>query len=178
MRLFVAAELPGEMLEALAETSAALREAVRGRYVAPDSFHVTLAFLGEVEGSRVPAACDALRESCAGYGPIDASLRELGCFGRARAATLWQGVNAAGLSALAQDVRRSLRAAGVALDEKAFLAHVTLMRAADLSHVELPMPHVTRGAIDTVTLFKSDLSGARPVYEPIHSVALRWSGCC
>lgn len=172
MRLFVASELPEEMLEALAETSAALREAVRGRYVAPDSFHVTLAFLGEVEGSRVPAACDALRESCAGYGPIDASLRELGCFGRARAATLWQGVNTAGLSALAQDVRRSLRAAGFALDEKAFLAHVTLMRAARLEGRELPMPCLACGTIDTVTLFRSDLSGDRPRYDALERLLL------
>ena len=46
MRLFIAAELPENLLEALAETSARLRDTVKGRYVAPDSFHLTLAFLG------------------------------------------------------------------------------------------------------------------------------------
>ena len=173
MRLFVAAELPESLELELAETSALLRGTVRGRYVSPDSFHVTLAFLGEVAGSRLGAAIDAVEAGCAGHGRIEASLGSLGYFGRMRTATLWQAVESDGaLDRLAASVRRELGAAGFSFDGKGFLAHVTLMRAADLSHVELPMPHVTRGAIDTVTLFKSDLSGARPVYEPIHSVAL------
>ena len=172
MRLFVAAALPEEMLEALAETSAALRDAVRGRYVAPDSFHVTLAFLGEVEGARVSAACDALREGCAGDSPIDAALGAFGSFGRARAATLWQGIDGAGLPELSQDVRRSLRNAGFMLDEKAFLAHVTLMRAARLEGRELPMPCLATGTISTVALFRSDLSGDRPHYDPLEKMGI------
>lgn len=169
MRLFIAAELPEELLEALSETSAALRDAVPGRYVAPSNFHVTLAFLGETDGARVPALCGALDEACAGFSPMAARLGALGNFGRRSRATLWQAVETDGeLEALAKAVRSQLRSDGFFFDEKGFLAHMTLMRYADLSRGVLPMPHVAYGAIDTVTLFQSDLSGKHPVYTPLH----------
>ena len=72
MRVFVAAELPDEMYDALCETSALLRASVRGRYVAPDSFHVTLAFLGNVESWRIDDAVaqPAEVELLAGNDPV------------------------------------------------------------------------------------------------------------
>ena len=173
MRLFVAAQLPEDVLEALAETSARLRGSVRGRYVAPDSFHVTLAFLGEVEGTRVQAAADAVEWGCCGFGPFSVSLGELGCFGKRKSATLWQGFSDAGeLPELAQSVRARLHQEGFQFDAKSFLPHVTLMRAADLTAGELPAPAPAGGKVSAVTLFRSDLSGARPVYESLHVVDL------
>ena len=175
MRLFIAAELPKELLETLAETSADLRECIRGRYVGPDLFHVTLAFLGEVEGSRVPAVEAALEEACAGHEPFRGRLAELGYFGRRNDATLWQGFDAAGqagFAALVKDVRAALEARGFAFDTKPFRAHVTLMRQADLSRGTLPMTTTAAGTVDTVTLFKSDLSGKHPIYTSLASVSL------
>lgn len=173
MRLFVAAELPGGVLDALAETSALLRGSVRGRYVAPDSFHVTLAFLGEVEGHRVDAACAAVDRGCAGFAPFEVSLGDLGCFGRRLKATLWQGFSdAEAMLSLAESVRGELRDAGFSFDEKAFLPHVTLMRAADLAAGALPAPALASGVVSSVALFRSDLSGARPVYDALHEVSL------
>ena len=173
MRLFVAAELPEELLDALAETSAALRDTVRGRYVAPDSLHVTLAFLGEVEGARLPEVEEALVRACAGHEAFEVTLGELGSFGRPRSATLWQAINGGeALPSLAADVRSALDAARIPYDAKPFRAHVTLMRAARLSDAVLPMPFMARGTMDTVVLFKSDLSGPRPVYTPLVRVPL------
>ena len=173
MRLFIAAELPETLLEALAESSAALRSCVRGRYVAPDSFHVTLVFLGDVEAGRVSLAADALEEGCRDEEAFEASLGEFGCFGRRAKATLWQGFTDAGaLPKLAQSIRAQLKDAGFSFDDKAFLPHVTLMRSADLTIGKLPSLALASARIDTVTLFRSDLSGKRPVYEPLHSVRL------
>lgn len=172
MRLFIAAELPENLLDALAETSARLRGAVKGRYVAPDSFHVTLAFLGEVPASRVDDAAGALDAGCRGFEAFEVALGELGSFGKKSTATLWQGFAEPGeLRALANSVRNELRSAGFDFDEKSFKAHITLMRKADLTSGELPMPATARGTVERVTLFRSDLSGTRPVYEPLHSVA-------
>ena len=173
MRLFVAAVLPEEMLEALAETSARLRGAVRGRYVAPDSFHVTLAFLGEVEGYRSGDAADAVRAGCAATSPFEASLGELGKFGKRSCATLWQGLRDEGeLSSLAESVRAELKRAGFTFDAKAFLPHITLMRKADLTSGALPMPVCAWGEIAEVALYSSDLSGVRPHYEVLEAVVL------
>lgn len=175
MRLFVAAELPQAMMEALSETSALLREHVAGRYVAPDSFHLTLAFLGEVPVARIDDACAAIEEACSLQPPIPVSFGPLGSFGRARKATLWQGF-ARGvdeLGGLAGDVRESLADYGLSYDSTAFAPHVTLMRSADLTAGLLPTPVVERGTIDMVTLFSSDLSGERPRYSPLYSVRLQ-----
>lgn len=174
MRLFVAAELPDTLLYALSETSAQLRMSVSGRYVGLDSFHVTLAFLGEVLGFLINDVVGLVERACFGHKPFETSLAALGIFGSASDAVLWQGFDRGRETwdALARDVRAELRGNGFAIDEKGFIPHVTLMRRADLSDGVLPMPCVERGTIDTVTLFSSDLSGERPCYEALESVQL------
>ncbi len=177
MRIFIAAELPQELIETLSETSALLRGAVSGRYVAPDRFHVTFAFLGETDAARVWELSSLLEDACAGSPPIDAHLGALGNFGRRKSATLWQEIRSDGrLEALAEKLRHRLSTSGFPFDGKGFLAHVTLMRSADLSSGVLPMPHVAGGTIDTVALFKSDLSGEHPVYTPLSEVVLEGGG--
>lgn len=173
VRLFIAAELPDNMLEALAETSALLRESVHGNYVAPDSFHVTLVFLGSVPGSQLNGVTDALEAGCAGFDAFEASLGSLGSFGKRTAATLWQGFEDAGeMPRIARALRAELAARGFAYDDKNFLAHITLMRKANIASGMLPSPSRVTGIIRAITLFASDLSGARPVYEPLHTVEL------
>lgn len=173
MRLFIAAELPFSMVEALTDTSAQLRSCVKGRYVGSDSFHMTLAFLGEVPAARIGDVSDALDRGCAGHGSIDATLGALGSFGKRSSATLWQGLRPEGeLRQLANDVRSNLQAAGFEFDAKPFRPHITLMRKADLTRGALPSATIASGAIETVTLFKSDLSGDRPHYEALHKATL------
>lgn len=173
MRLFIAAEVPDKMRDALTETSALLRENVRGRFVSYDSLHVTLAFLGDVEDCRVNDVCTALERACSAALRFDATLGDLGCFGKRKKATLWQGFHDAGaLPDLAKSVRDKLSANGFTFDDKAYLAHVTLMRAVDLTTGLLPSPLRVTDRFESVSLFRSDLSGERPVYEPLHSVFL------
>ncbi len=174
MRLFVAAELSNNLIDALADTSALLRDSVRGRYVAPDLFHVTLAFLGEVPAAQVDEVGMLVRDACAEVDPFMTSLGPLGSFGRLSAAILWQGFSSGRESwdLLATKVRSALRDAGFWIDEKGFLPHVTLMCRADLTHGALPMPCVTRGSVDAVIVYVSDLSGERPCYEALERIDL------
>lgn len=174
MRLFVAAELPDAMLEALCETSACLRETVRGRYVGPDLFHVTLAFLGEVPAAQTGEVAGLVARACQNHAPFHTALGGLGTFGRASSAVLWQGF-AEGQTqwdALAHDVRKALTRDGYPIDAKGFIPHITLIRRADVAHGVLPMPCVDGGEVNTVTLFSSDLSGERPRYEALERFRL------
>lgn len=174
MRLFVAAELPDVMLDALAETSACLREAVRGRFVGPDLFHVTLAFLGEVPAAQAQEVAGLVARACEDHAPFHTTFGGLGTFGRASSAVLWQGFaeGRAEWDCLARGVREELTNAGYSIDQKGFIPHVTLMRRADVARGVLPMPCVDGGEVSTVTLFSSDLSGKRPRYEALERIAL------
>ena len=173
MRLFIAAELPETMIEALAETSALLRECVRGRFVAPDSYHVTLAFLGTVDMYRNVEASEAIEDAGRSLHVQTASFGRLGSFGRRSSATLWQGFDDAGnLPEAASHIREELARRDFSFDEKKFMPHVTLMRAADLTAGSLPTPCLASGEIQRITLFRSDLAGPRPRYEPLHTVEL------
>ena len=168
MRLFIATK-PHGTEEALAETIAILRESVRGRFVAPDSLHVTLAFLGEVPAARADDAACALECACRSMaGPFDVQLGELGSFGKPSRATLWQGLRDNGeLASLARAVRDELGERSLPFDTKKFRAHITLMRNADLAHGTLPPAFPGSGRVEDAVLFRSDLSGPRPVYEPL-----------
>ena len=175
MRLFVAAELPEPMIEALSETTAALRDVVHGRFVSPDRFHVTLAFLGEVPVRDVERISEAVEGACLGHSPFAVTLGALGTFGHGRRVALWQGFSRGtdDWATLSCDVRRALEAEGLTFDGRRFVPHVTLMYRAQILTSELPMPHVTEDVIHTVTLFSSDLSGDVPCYDPLSRVELR-----
>ena len=173
MRLFIAAQLPETLRDALSETQAQLRACVRGRYVAPDSLHVTLAFLGDVEPYRAADAQEALARACEGICAFEASLGDFGSFGKRAKATLWQGFRKPGaLPEAASRIREQLKRAQLPFDSKTFLAHVTLMRAADLTSGELPMPVLASGEIASIALMSSDLGGERPRYEALHVAEL------
>ncbi len=175
MRLFVAAELPERLLEALSETSAALRDTVHGRFVSPDRFHVTLAFLGEVPGCDVDGIAEAVERGSRACSPFVTSLGALGTFGRGRSIVLWQGFSRGddAWAELAKRVRGELGKEGYTFEGRRFVPHVTLMRRAQIPTAELPMPCVAEDVIETVTVFRSDLSGDVPRYVPLAQVELR-----
>ncbi len=131
MRLFVAVDLPEAVKGSLDAAVAPLRAALpRARWVRPGLFHLTLAFLGETDGSRVPALSRALREKLGQEGGFRAHFSGFGSFPNAGAVrVLWVGlepsVRFVRLAELAQD---GVRAAGCVSDEKPFRSHVTLAR--------------------------------------------------
>ena len=140
MRL-VFALWPGERVRAaLAEVSVVLSGGARGRAVAPEKIHLTLAFLGEVGAERLDAVRDAAR---AAPGPrFELALDEVGSFRKARVA--WAGPSSAPPPLVEWQARldRELRGRGFALDERAFAAHVTLVRKIEIAVARAPMPAI------------------------------------
>ena len=173
MRLFIAIDLPESMMEALAETQAELCARIKGRYCAPNTFHVTLAFLGDVPTSRIPDIEDAMRAVAGRHKAFDARLGELGHFGKRREAVLWQGfADPKPFEALACDLRTELANRAVDFDTKKPKAHITLMRRADLSSGELPMPACETGRIGSFTLYRSELTQDGPIYTALFTCEL------
>lgn len=131
MRLFVAFTLSEGERRRLGEEISVLRaHRLPVRWVAPELYHVTVKFLGEVAGERVEGIEERLqgvgRETC----PMALTLSGLGAFPSIRRPkVLWLGVEASPeLRALKQDVEWALGEQGFERDERAFHPHVTLGR--------------------------------------------------
>jgi 2'-5' RNA ligase len=131
MRLFVAVTPPEAVLRELAGAVRPLRELPGAdglRWARRDAWHVTLAFLGEVEEDALPELGRRLARAAHRHPPL--SLR-IGGGGRFGDRTLWAGVtgDTTPLARLAASVAAGARRSGVTVEERAFRAHVTLARS-------------------------------------------------
>ena len=174
MRTFVALDLPPDFADGVAGLARQLSAAVEGHFLPRSTYHLTLAFLGEVDEAQAARAADALDAACANTAPVVLASDGLGKFGRASDATLWLGVAPdPALQALAERVREELTARDVPFDPKPFRPHITLGRRVripkkPLPPLAFPLPAHAR----TVTLFKSTLSRDGAEYKPLYTVEL------
>ncbi|MFJ5608603.1 RNA 2',3'-cyclic phosphodiesterase [Streptomyces sp. NPDC093221] len=132
MRLFVALLPPPSVADELADAVGPLRrlpDASALRWTARESWHFTLAFLGEVADPVRPELAERLGRAAARHEPCALRLSGGGRFGDR---ALWAGADGdlTGLAALAGSVRDAARRAGAPPDaEHAFRPHLTLARA-------------------------------------------------
>ncbi len=121
-RLFVALSVPDSIADALST----LQNGVEGARWRPiENFHLTLAFIGEVDRHGMNAAVEALSHIDAPA--FDMRLTGIGSFGDRKPRALWAGVeNEAGLTHLQSKVEIALRRAEFDLENRKFTPHVTL----------------------------------------------------
>jgi len=124
-RLFVAIDFPEAVRQQLALLCFGLPDA---RWVPPEQLHLTVRFIGEVEGSVLLDVRDALDDVRAA--PFDMRLKGMGHFPpRGRPTVLWAGVDGgAGLVALHGKVDAAVGRAGLPPEGRNFAPHVTLAR--------------------------------------------------
>lgn len=174
MRAFIALEPPEEFIEDVAAMARVLSAAVEGRFVPRQNYHVTLAFLGDIDEAQAREAMDAMDGVCATANTVPMCSDGLGKFGRASDATLWMGLAPdAELTGLADRMREALRSRGIGFGDKPFLPHITLARRARLPKGALPelvFPLPCNAA--RVTLFKSTLSRDGAQYKPLYEIEL------
>jgi 2'-5' RNA ligase len=185
MRLFVAAYPPPPVRDHLQERLAGLQisiAAARGvntRAARPDTWHITLVFLGEVPEERAADVTVAIQRAigrwqAAGPGVPTLRLASGGRFGRGRYTVLWVGVagDREPLEQLSRQVRRELKRDRLPYDDRPFKAHLTIARpgdrldraAVDADRAALAEYRGPQWALETVTLVRSHL-GPRPRYD-------------
>jgi 2'-5' RNA ligase len=183
MRLFVAIALPHEAASELDEVVAPLRPARPDlRWTGRDAWHLTLAFLGEVDESVTTGLAVRLERAARRHPCLSLSLAGAGAFpGANRARVLWTGIQGdrRGLGLLAASAGAGAQRAGAlpANSGRGYQPHLTLARCrapADMnSLVETlaafaGMPWVAR----EIHLIHSRL-GENPRYEVIGTWPLR-----
>jgi RNA 2',3'-cyclic 3'-phosphodiesterase len=174
LRLFVAVTLPDGLRGDVRAAMAAWRAHPTAgglRWTDPGALHVTLAFLGSVDASRVPMIGARVADVASRHDSIGVATGGLGAFPRASAArVLWYGVDDADgrLGILAGDLREALGIAGGG----PFRAHVTLARSRDrdvdvrplIAHSDAPSARIE---VAEVELIRSHLGRGAPRYEVI-----------
>jgi 2'-5' RNA ligase len=134
MRLFVALSPPPEALAEVAEVVASHRDEWPDlRWVARETWHVTMTFLGEVPEDTLPGLEVRLARAANRYPPMTLSFGGGGAFPSAgRARVVWLGLHGGGspLSRLAASLAAGAQRAGaVQTDRKPFHPHLTLARS-------------------------------------------------
>jgi 2'-5' RNA ligase len=175
VRLFVAAELPDDVRSTISEGIAPLLNEVPGaRWVPPENWHVTVKFLGATEPSTIPWIETQIGEVLDEYPPAGLEIEGLVFFAPPRRPPM---LHAAlrdpdrELATLADKVAGSLEPT-FPKEKRKFRPHVTLARAwIGPARVGVLLEKVPF-TVERVGLFRSDLSGERPVYERIREFSL------
>ncbi len=178
MRLFVAIDFPEPVREQLARISHGLPGA---RWVPPEQLHLTLRFIGEVEGSR---ALD-LGQALAGVDSphFDLQLQGVGFFPpRKKPRVVWVGVDKNdSLVRLRNRIESVLTGAGLEPEGRKFAPHVTLARLKNTpaSRVgrfleQYSMFYVPPFTVTEFRLYSSVLNarGARHFVEQVYPLGL------
>ncbi|MEK9661181.1 MAG: RNA 2',3'-cyclic phosphodiesterase [Alphaproteobacteria bacterium] len=170
LRLFVALALPRDIAGRLAAMQQPLP---RSRWVAPESMHVTLRFIGEVSNDVAADVDDMLARVTAE--PFDMYIGGVGRFaskGRLRA--LWAGVERSEpLLHLQARIETACQRAGLDPEGRKFHPHVTLARCRDIRE-ELARPFLAAHdglygdmvRVEEFVLYSSRLGHAGPSYTP------------
>jgi RNA 2',3'-cyclic 3'-phosphodiesterase len=183
MRLFVAITPPTAALDELAAATAPLRDDwPQLRWTDRRTWHVTLAFLGQVDEQASARLAAQLASAARTNDALSLSVAGSGAFpGAATARVLWAGIsgNSDGLDALAAAVTDGACKAGAPPpgDGKGFAPHLTLAhcrRTADLRSVVEALAGYSGmpWAASEIHLIRS-LLRARPRYEVIGTWPLR-----
>lgn len=170
MRLFIGIPIGDAARAALLRATGRMRQTADGRYVDGDLYHITLAFLGELDEGRLREIQSAMAAAAADVQPVMLTLSRAGYFGRPDNAILYADVHGAqSLHPIADKLRRMLDAYRLPYDRKPFKAHITLARRVRASKELLgvavePIPF----AAGRFTLFHSCRVAGRLCYLPIY----------
>ena len=183
LRLFIAADLPPDLLEDLDHSLAPVRarpEVKAARWTVPANQHVTLKFLGWVDDGALDGIAGTLSSVATSHEPSTLSLAGLGAFpSERRARVLWVGLDdpAGLLAALAQDLEASLVPLGFEAEKRAFTPHLTLARfkpPASIAGVLSEVPGVAESSFEVghLALYRSHLHPKGARYEVLGTIPL------
>ncbi len=174
MRLFIALEIPQDLQDDVAALARQLKASVQGRFLPPPTYHLTLAFLGDMPEAVIPSIESVLEQTASSCEAITLQPDGLGKFGRGEDGTLWLGfAPTPELMRLAEELRSCLEDRGIPFDDKPFKPHLTLARRARIPKGELPaLSFPYPATADVVTLFKSTLSKEGATYDPLYQASL------
>jgi 2'-5' RNA ligase len=140
-RLFTALEIPRDAALSLSLLRGGLPGA---RWIDVENYHLTLRFIGDVEGhvaDEIANALDRVRRRS-----FQLTLSGVGAFGSKKPHALWAGATASpDLNALQAEIERICQRLGLPADARKFMPHVTIARLRNVSPAEVAAYLSARG---------------------------------
>jgi len=185
-RAFVGLPIPPPIRHALGEMQAAFRHAgVRAAWVAPENFHITLRFLGNITYAQLESLDSALGGALANCRAMQFSLDGADVFpDMGHPAVVWAGLRAlhGDADGLYAAVCEAAAAIGVAPGRRHVQAHVTLCRLRRGHAPSARLQEALAAArarvsdefwVDSVALWRSELRRGGAVYHQIKEYPLQ-----
>jgi 2'-5' RNA ligase len=189
VRCFIAVELPEEVKAGLKDIQAQLKSGGSAlvKWVDPYSVHLTLKFLGGVDGAKISPITAAMEEAAQGIAPFSLKVEGLGAFPNLRRVqVVWVGVSGEvdRLAHLQQRLEAGLAQLGFAPENRRFTPHLTLARVRDRASLaeREGLGQLIAGAkfeaahsfpVDTVSLMKSQLTREGAIYSRLSAAELK-----
>lgn len=153
------------------------------RWVRPDSMHLTLKFLGEIEQLQVHAIEQILDQVAGGFAEFALEMAGFGCFpNKKRPRVIWVGFDAAAaeLLRLQAELTSQLEVIGFEGDRRDYHPHMTLGRvrkelSAAHSRIlsdwakEAQIGTIGKFQVESISLIHSVLEPGGAVYTRLHS---------
>ncbi len=165
------------MRQALAQLAKRCRAALgNGSWVAPENYHLTVRFLGEVAEEKLPQLLEVGKKAAQEAKPFVLDLEVLGGFPQAKAARVfWVGPKAESpeFRKLCQRVEEAVQALGFPPEKKEPLPHVTLARFKTPKDLRPILPRealaIPEVRVERLTLMRSELRPEGAKYTPLAS---------
>lgn len=186
-RLFIAVDLPDQVLDSLRWTQNKLKNAAPDRavrWVKIEGIHLTLKFLGDTPVRQVDDIADVLGEAVSPHRRFELRMHGLGCFPNTnRPRVVWVGVEGAinPLNDLQADVERGMQSLGFKAETRSFSPHLTLgrlsqnasrqdaIRVGEAVEANRAKVQPVSWAVDSVSLIRSQLKPGGAVYTHVNS---------
>ena len=188
IRSFIAVELPEEVKSGLHQLQTGLKSPKHTfvKWVAPQSIHITLKFLGNISPQKVTEITRVMEHASEGTSPFTLEIAEVGAFPNLRQPrVLWLGIGGEldKLIAWQQRIDSGLAPLGFAKETRPFTPHLTLARLregvspADRRDfgelvMKTPVEANYEVKVNSLSLMKSQLLPTGAVYSRLAEVKL------
>lgn len=186
VRSFIAIELPEAVKLKLGEVQDQLRSRRSpARWVAPESIHLTLKFLGNITVGSIPDITDIMNEAAGAEVTFGLSVRGLGVFpDTRRVRVVWVGLEGeiGTLVRIQKHLDSGLETLGFAPETRPFTPHLTLARMRDDASpagrqavgdlVTATAFEAGSFTVESLSLMKSQLTRQGAIYSRLAAVPL------
>lgn len=176
MRVFLAVEFSEDIKESLVQIQQAVRrESLKGNFTLKENLHLTIQFIGEIDGEQLEPLKNAVKEVAQIQQSFELSIKGLGQFPRGNNKIIWVGLDdSEPMQKMYLASKKALEKQGYVLDQKGFTPHITIGRqvvlAKEWSQLEKQIYiEKIKIPVEKITLMESTRVKGQLQYNPIYS---------